>query len=70
MRIAFVIAATLLLTACQSSSDKRAATIKGACDSFVAPVNVVQGKTRTDQRWVDGQIESGVSACGWRRPRA
>jgi major membrane immunogen (membrane-anchored lipoprotein) len=70
MRIAFVIATTILLTACQSSSDKRAATIKGACDSFVAPGSVVHGNTHTDQRWIDGQIESGVSACGWRRPRA
>jgi hypothetical protein len=58
------------LGACVSQSDKRAATIKGACDSFVAPVSVVQGKARRDQRWIDGQVESGVSACGWRRPKA
>lgn len=56
------------LAACVSQSDRRAATIQGACDSFVAPVQVVGGKTRRDQRWIDGQIESGVSACGWPRP--
>lgn len=56
------------LGACVSQSDRRAATIRGACDSFVAPLNTVLGKRRQDQRWIDGQIESGVSACGWRRP--
>jgi hypothetical protein len=56
------------LGACVSTNDKRAASIKGACDSFVAPQDVVLGKRRQDQRWIDGQIESGVSACGWRRP--
>jgi hypothetical protein len=57
------------LGACVSTSDRRAATIKGACDAFERPVTIVLGKRRTDQRWIDGQIESGVSACGWPRPR-
>jgi hypothetical protein len=57
------------LGACVSTSDKRAASIKGACDSFVAPGVPVVGKRRQDQRWIDGQIESGVSACGWKRPQ-
>jgi hypothetical protein len=55
--------------ACVSASDRRAASIKGACDSFVAPREVVLGKRRVDQKWIDGTIESGVSACNWPRPR-
>lgn len=58
------------LAGCVSTSDRRAASIKGACDSFVAPREVVLGKRRQDQRYIDGVIESGVSACGWARPRA
>lgn len=57
--------AALMLSACVSD---RAASIKGACDAFQAPAAPVRGKARADQRWIDGQIESGVSACGWRRP--
>jgi hypothetical protein len=56
------------LAGCVSQSDRRAATIQGACDSFERPPHAIKGKTRSDQRWADGQIESGVSACGWARP--
>lgn len=70
MRLLLLVLLASALASCQTASDRRAATLKGACDSFVAPRDVVEGKRRTDQRWIDGQVESGVSACGWARPRA
>jgi hypothetical protein len=70
MRLFGLLIVAAMLAGCQTVSDRRAATLKGACDSFVAPRDVVLGKRRTDQRWIDGTIESGVSACGWARPRA
>jgi hypothetical protein len=57
------------LGACVSASDKKAASIGGACNAFEPATQVVEGKTRVDQRWIDGQIESGVSACGFSRPK-
>jgi hypothetical protein len=64
-----LVASGVSLAGCVSTSDQKAATLTGACNSFVAPLEEVRGRTRRDQRWIDGQIESGVSACGWRRPR-
>jgi hypothetical protein len=66
--VLIAVAIGINLGACVSSSDRRAATIKGACDSFVPPPHAIKGKTRSDQRWISGTVESGVSACGWARP--
>lgn len=55
------------LTGCATSG---ALSIKGACNSFVAPITAVAGKTPPDQEWVDETTESGISACGWPRPKA
>lgn len=47
-----------------------AASVKGACDAFEAPQTVIQGISREDRRWIAGQVEAGVTACGWSRPKA
>jgi hypothetical protein len=35
---------------------------------FVAPAAVVVGSDPVSQRWIDETVETGVEACGWRRP--
>lgn len=55
------------LGGCMTTS---AASIRGACDSFERPEYAVRGVSREDRRWIAGQIETGVTVCGWSRPRA
>lgn len=57
----------LALGGCVSTD---AASIKGACDAFEAPRQAVRGVSREDRRWIAGQVEAGISACGWSRPKA
>lgn len=40
----------------------------GECKVFDAPPYVIRGATQYDQDWIDPTIESGVGACGWKRP--
>jgi len=61
-----VIPLFLLLGACASPMP---ASTDGTCDVFTAPSFVIKGQTKHDQYWIDDQIESGVAACGWKRPR-
>lgn len=44
-------------------------SLDGAKAAFEAPPYAVKGKTSYDQRWIDGQVESGVAAYGWTRPK-
>jgi hypothetical protein len=41
----------------------------GECKVFTAPSFVPKGKVKSDQYWIDDQVESGVAACGWKRPK-
>ena len=41
----------------------------GECRVFERPEYVVKGAAPYDQKWVDGNIEAGVSGCGWDRPK-
>lgn len=59
---------SLMLAGCQEP--RNAASIKGACDAFERPNGVVLGKRRIDQRQIDSWIETGVSVCGWSRPKS
>ncbi|WP_291955027.1 hypothetical protein [Chelatococcus sp.] len=36
---------------------------------FRAPGVVIDGRTATDQDWIDDTIERGIAGCGWSRPR-
>lgn len=36
---------------------------------FEAPPYAVRGAARYDQRWIDSNVEAGVSACRWQRPQ-
>jgi hypothetical protein len=56
-----------LLGGCQEAS---VADIKGACDAFERPEQPVLGKRKIDQRWIDRAVETGVTVCGWPRPKA
>lgn len=64
--IACVLAA--VLAGCGTS---RVASVSGGeCKVFQNPGFVVKGRSSIDQDWIDETIESGISACGWKRPRA
>jgi hypothetical protein len=41
----------------------------GECRVFERPEYAVLGQTRYDQNWIDSNIEAGVAACGWQRPK-
>ena len=55
------------LPGCVSNDTIR--SLDGAKEAFEAPPYVVKGKTSYDQRWIDGQVEAGVAALGWSRPK-
>ena len=55
------------LAACASNNGVK--SLDGAKEAFDAPPYAVKGKTSYDQRWIDGQIEAGVAAFGWQRPK-
>jgi hypothetical protein len=40
----------------------------GECKIKEPPPHVILGKTQVDQDWVDGEIEVGVTVCGFPRP--
>lgn len=40
----------------------------GECRVFERPQFVVLGRKPYDQKWIDGNVEAGVGACGWQRP--
>jgi hypothetical protein len=42
----------------------------GECRIFARPEYAVAGRTSYDQDWIDGNVEAGVGACGWKRPAA
>lgn len=46
------------------------ASVQGECGVFNDPGFAVQGKRIKDSKWIDGQIEKGISVCGWSRPMA
>jgi hypothetical protein len=46
----------------------RASVKGGECRVFERPQYAVLGKRQYDQRWIDGNVEAGVGACGWKRP--
>lgn len=41
----------------------------GESKVFEPPPYVVKGKAPYDQRWIDSQVEGGVAAFGWPRPK-
>lgn len=40
----------------------------GECKVFDRPQFAVLGQTSYDQKWIDGNTEAGIAACGWDRP--
>lgn len=57
------------LAGCASVPDPRIATLSnGACKAFTRPQYALKGVTEYDQAWADDYIETGVGACGWKRP--
>lgn len=41
----------------------------GESKVFEAPPYVVKGRAKYDQNWIDSQVEGGVAAFGWQRPK-
>lgn len=66
MRVMFLML-PLLLAGCASGGP--GSVRGGECRVFERPEFVVLGKRRYDQNWIDSNIEGGVGACGWQRPK-
>lgn len=66
MRVLFL-AIPLLCAGCASGGP--GSVRGGECRVFERPEFVVHGKRRYDQNWIDSNIEGGVGACGWQRPK-
>lgn len=64
-----VAAIGISLAGCATDDPGIASLKRGAADAFEAPICRVYGRDRRDQRWIDGQVEAGVIAFGWRRPQ-
>lgn len=62
------LAATLAVGGCATNNSP--ASVKGGeCKIMEPPPHVILGKTQNDQDWIDGEVEGGVAACGFARPR-
>lgn len=72
MRSAVTLAFMAIALAACGKPDVPPATVEGACKAFGdhGPAITICGETRRDQQWIDEQIERGVAACGWSRPKA
>lgn len=66
-QVALAALIALGLAGCHETS---VADIRGACDAFERPEQPVLGKRKIDQRWIDRAVETGVTVCGWPRPKA
>ncbi len=67
MRILMLIALAFTIAGC---GHKGLTSIDGGESKvFEAPPYAVRGKTGYDQNWIDSQIEGGVAAFGWPRPK-
>lgn len=60
--------ATVAIAGC-AGTNLPASVRGGECRVFERPQFVVLGKRRYDQDWIDGNVEAGVGACGWQRPK-
>lgn len=65
MKIAFVMLMMLPLCGCVTAP----ATIDAECKIFSDPGFAVQGKRLKDKQWIGKTQETGISVCGWRRPK-
>lgn len=65
---AAVLLSTVMLAGCTGT--KLPASVSGSESKvFEAPPYVVCGVARYDQKWIDENIESGIGAFGWDRPK-
>jgi hypothetical protein len=65
MRLLLLAACSLALTACTTTGP---ASVAGECKLFSDPGFAVRGERIIDQRWISKAQESGIAACGWKRP--
>jgi hypothetical protein len=67
MKYLVLITCAVILAGCQTAGG--IGSVKGECGVFRDPGRIVQGKTRLDQRDIDGKwIEPGIAVCGFKRP--
>src|SRR5436190_12603563 len=71
VRKAYACIATALFLALAGCSvtTNRPASVAGECKIFSAPAIWPEGKERSDQRWIDRNVEAGVASCEWKRPK-
>lgn len=67
-RLGLLLLIALTVTAC-AGTNLPASVSGGECRVFEAPPYAVRGAARYDQRWIDSNVEAGVSACRWQRPQ-
>lgn len=65
VKLGSVFAIAVLLAGCGTT---RVASVGGECEAFLPPTQIVTGADRYSQGWVDETVETGVAACGWKRP--
>lgn len=66
MAVAALAAATML-GGCASSSP--ASVLGGECRVFKDPGFAVRGKRLKDSQWIGRTQETGITVCGWKRPK-
>lgn len=67
-RVLIICCLGLLLAGC--ATGKGITSIDGGESKvFEAPEYAIRGSTQYDQNWIDSQVEGGVAAFGWPRPK-
>jgi hypothetical protein len=69
LRLGAMLSISVAIAGC-AGTNLPASVAGGECRVFERPEYVVKGARRYDQNWIDGNIEAGVGACGWKRPAA
>jgi hypothetical protein len=69
LRLAVTLSTSAAIAGC-AGTNLPGSVAGGECKVFERPPYVVKGARRYDQNWIDGNVEAGVGACGWKRPAA
>jgi hypothetical protein len=66
MKVLILAAVAVALAGCTGI---RPASVEGECKVFSDPGFAVQGKRLKDKQWIGKAQETGISVCGWKRPK-
>jgi hypothetical protein len=66
MRFFILAVIAVMLAGC---ANMRPASVEGECKVFSDPGFAVQGKRLKDKQWIGKAQETGITVCGWKRPK-